>query len=468
MKTFINVAQMKLATLQAGQFVETGGEAVKGDGGQARYLVVAGVSPDDSVSPDLANGNHALYQGVGAVNDLSQAYEFDTLQDAIVSTIVLPVGKVLNLKERSTGNGGGATWDVVLASSVTVNGDTIVACTGVVTLALVMREQIKPTLKFTFQEDTRGEQYLALYNDVDDIAIVSWADGTSSGQAHVQSLPTDIRRDSHAMLATAGSVGGSHDISWRTSGYSDYFYYVGNTTLGNENMQFSFDTKPARNDGTKKDGTGGGGLTPSEDSYAFDAAMYIPSNGVSRPIQFMALGIQANQYVEYKKRSGSTATFRATPNAGDLTLTEEVTGNILSVMYPNKKVEFGKTTFLPDGVNTNLAGGIGNFKISLPRFSLSSGASVTYTLSRVSDLVLGKLRVTATGSGGGFGIKDVSFNFDGTTLLEVATQPTTLIAQLVANIVNNAGVLELQISYAGGYGGAGRFAIDLEWEVITT
>ncbi len=73
------------------------------------------------------------------IKDLSQAYEFDTLQDAIVSTVVLPVGKVLNLKERTIGNGGGATWDVVLSGSVTENGYNIVQCTGVPTLSLVMR-----------------------------------------------------------------------------------------------------------------------------------------------------------------------------------------------------------------------------------------------------------------------------------------------------------------------------------------
>jgi lysophospholipase L1-like esterase len=100
MKTFINVAQMKLATLQAGQFVETGGYYVKGDAGQARYLVVAGVSPDDSVSPDLANGNHALYQGVGAVNDLSQAYIFDTVALFKASSIEFPDGKTIHLNDR--------------------------------------------------------------------------------------------------------------------------------------------------------------------------------------------------------------------------------------------------------------------------------------------------------------------------------------------------------------------------------
>lgn len=73
------------------------------------------------------------------INDLTQAYEFTTLDDAVTSTISFPPGKVINIKERTAGNGGGATWDVVLASTVTENGRDIVQCTGIATLSLVMR-----------------------------------------------------------------------------------------------------------------------------------------------------------------------------------------------------------------------------------------------------------------------------------------------------------------------------------------
>lgn len=115
---------MKLATLQAGQFVETGGEAVKGDGGQARYLVTAGASPDNSVSPDLANGNHALYQGVGAVNDLSQSYIFDTVAAFKASLIEFPDGKIIHLLDRGadftkiTGIGTANTFDIIASTGV--------------------------------------------------------------------------------------------------------------------------------------------------------------------------------------------------------------------------------------------------------------------------------------------------------------------------------------------------------------
>lgn len=83
-------------------------------------------------------------QAIGAtaelINDLSQAYEFDELNDAVIFD-KLVVGKVASIKERITGNGGGAIWDAVLASTVTPDTFGIVQCTGVPTLALVLRVQ---------------------------------------------------------------------------------------------------------------------------------------------------------------------------------------------------------------------------------------------------------------------------------------------------------------------------------------
>ena len=72
------------------------------------------------------------------INDLSQAYEFNTLDEAINADFLVE-GKVLHLKERTTGNGGGAIWDVVLASSVTPNTFNIVQRIGVPALAIVLR-----------------------------------------------------------------------------------------------------------------------------------------------------------------------------------------------------------------------------------------------------------------------------------------------------------------------------------------
>lgn len=65
---------------------------------------------------------------------------FPTLQSAIESPL-LQDGDAVNVKEKTSGNGGGSLWDAVLASSVTTNGDNIVSCSGVPILALVQRKE---------------------------------------------------------------------------------------------------------------------------------------------------------------------------------------------------------------------------------------------------------------------------------------------------------------------------------------
>jgi len=88
--------------------------------------------------------------GTGATVDATIRREFvhnfATLADAVSSTKIL-AGDSVNLKERTTGNGGGAMWDVVLASSVTANTYNIVACTGVASLALVLRVGTEANVK---------------------------------------------------------------------------------------------------------------------------------------------------------------------------------------------------------------------------------------------------------------------------------------------------------------------------------
>ena len=64
----------------------------------------------------------------------------DTLADAVADvTLNVLGGDAINIAERTTGNGGGAMWDVVLSSTVTENTYNIVQCTGVGTLSLVLR-----------------------------------------------------------------------------------------------------------------------------------------------------------------------------------------------------------------------------------------------------------------------------------------------------------------------------------------
>ena len=67
-------------------------------------------------------------------------HNISILTDAVANTDIA-VGDAINLAERTAGNGGGAMWDVVLASGVTANTFNIVACTGVSSLALVLRKE---------------------------------------------------------------------------------------------------------------------------------------------------------------------------------------------------------------------------------------------------------------------------------------------------------------------------------------
>ena len=75
----------------------------------------------------------------GAPVTLQQAVlKFDTLADAVESSIIYDTAQ-LNIAERTTGNGGGAMWDVVLSTTVTENTFNIVQAVGVGTLSLVLR-----------------------------------------------------------------------------------------------------------------------------------------------------------------------------------------------------------------------------------------------------------------------------------------------------------------------------------------
>ena len=91
MKTFINVAQMKLATLQAGQFVETGGYYVKGDAGQAKYLIVAAQAADGYGDHTLANGTVAVLQ----LDDINSIEKFGAIGDGVADDY-LPIQAAFN------------------------------------------------------------------------------------------------------------------------------------------------------------------------------------------------------------------------------------------------------------------------------------------------------------------------------------------------------------------------------------
>ena len=85
MKIFNSVAQMKLATIKAGQYVETFGYYTKGDAGAARYLVVASQAADEKGDHTLANSTVAVLQVGDDVNILQFGAVGDGVTDDTLS-----------------------------------------------------------------------------------------------------------------------------------------------------------------------------------------------------------------------------------------------------------------------------------------------------------------------------------------------------------------------------------------------
>lgn len=112
------------------------GSAIK-DGDEFEFVV-----NERDISTDMVLASNVQHTPTGStvtnVASYLNASTFDTLNDAVTSTDLV-VGMAVNIKERTTGNGGGAMWDVVLSSTVTENTFNIVQCTGVGTLSLVLR-----------------------------------------------------------------------------------------------------------------------------------------------------------------------------------------------------------------------------------------------------------------------------------------------------------------------------------------
>ena len=76
---------------------------------------------------EFDSDNWVLLQGLSSndlINDTSQAYEFKTLQDAI-DFDDLVASKVCHIAERTSGNGNGATWDVVIGQVLPVSDGVV-------------------------------------------------------------------------------------------------------------------------------------------------------------------------------------------------------------------------------------------------------------------------------------------------------------------------------------------------------
>jgi hypothetical protein len=97
------------------------------------YKIVLKNSAGTAISPTIDP-----YTVAGGVAAAYSGKNYATLALAVAATDIQD-GDVLNIAERTTGNGGGGFWDVVLSSTVTENTYNIVQCTGVATLSLALR-----------------------------------------------------------------------------------------------------------------------------------------------------------------------------------------------------------------------------------------------------------------------------------------------------------------------------------------
>ena len=157
MKTFISVAQMKLAHLVAGQQVETAGYYAPGDGGQAKYLIKATEAVDGFGNHELAGTTVAILQSINPISAKQFGAKFDdsaddtaeieaaitvaveTVGDATGATIKLPTGTAIassqiTLPNRVSFKGANVRGSVIKADAAHSGSYMFNAVNGVVSM----------------------------------------------------------------------------------------------------------------------------------------------------------------------------------------------------------------------------------------------------------------------------------------------------------------------------------------------
>jgi len=149
------------------------------------------------------------------VNVLSR----DTLNDAVIDDS-LNAGLAINMAERTTGNGGGAMWDVVLASSVTPNTFNIVICTGVPTLALVLRKSATGYTAAQLGVTGTGDQSAGLQAlfDLGGNLFINDNDMILESQVNITVANTTITFESRAAKLIYGATNTGNLLSLQTTG----------------------------------------------------------------------------------------------------------------------------------------------------------------------------------------------------------------------------------------------------------
>ena len=139
------------------------GKVTSGDGGEHFFQKFTGAAPgfyvDDNYTAIVPTGGDG---SVGWIRKADSVINFDTIALATASQGIT-VGDTLHLSGRVTKfDSGEGMWDVVLTSAVTPNTTSIVVCTGLPTLSLVLRKSAINTVTTYGADGTAAGDYAAI------------------------------------------------------------------------------------------------------------------------------------------------------------------------------------------------------------------------------------------------------------------------------------------------------------------
>jgi hypothetical protein len=168
------------------------------DKGNYQFKVVDGVYDvviaEGTADEQILSSEEIVELDVTAnINDLSLPYEFDTLDAFKVSTNLLPVKKIVHIKERVAGQGGGFIGSIISGTG-TANGRNINANNTLsMSLVLIYNDEYTPSLAYGIAGDNTDQTTdIATLNNTFD--TLKFQDGTYKStitrlEAHVSVTP---------------------------------------------------------------------------------------------------------------------------------------------------------------------------------------------------------------------------------------------------------------------------------------
>ncbi|EPF7752870.1 hypothetical protein ACSVMW_001873 [Vibrio parahaemolyticus] len=315
--------------------------------------------------------------------------------------------------------------------------------------------------------------FFFLWNTRTDILVMRFAHSENPSDAHLSMLPFEVRSNGHSLISSADTRDGAVDQIFRTSGLSDYMYFFGGAPYGDEWFGLSGDTRPARLDGTKKNGTQG-----EWDHYAFDDSLVFPSN---RPGNFFDYScyMKASQWpllieqgIAVKRRSRGQYGYlwRYKDDINTEVICVENLNQLLE--YRPESVAIGKSIFRTASKDYTQEPYIDAYYQPM-RFDhyvpdVQPGIPLKVKLVKSGITKIAKVTLNLfTGSGGDLSTwywkKEIQFNSVGTitTMEDVKSSNITGIITIDFE-VDADGDLCLSVLYAGGWGGSLRTSIAAE------